>query len=138
MKKIFKVLGTIRVVGSTMLAGTVLYHKGYEKGYNKALRDSDDDYFSDNDEDFEEEENSLYSDDFREGLGFSHTEFLDAVNVIKECRRASAWLLKERMNISYDKAKALIQYFMDIGYIGMIRQAPHNSFEVYIDEEFNA
>lgn len=136
MNKIEKIFGAIAVTGIATVSGRILYNRGYENGYKQALRDDDEYNDCDDFNDDEAAENGIYySDDFREGLGFSYSEFLDAMNVIRESHRASAWLLKERLNISYDKARALIQHFMDIGYIGTIRQAPHNSFEVYIDEE---
>ena len=38
MNKICKTLGAIATVGATAIAGTLLYRKGYDKGFDKALR----------------------------------------------------------------------------------------------------
>lgn len=47
MNRICKIIGAVAVVGAAVIAGTIFYRKGYGKGYNKALRDSDEmgDYF---------------------------------------------------------------------------------------------
>lgn len=41
MNKIFKILGAAAAIGTALIAGKILYHEGYDKGYNKALRDND-------------------------------------------------------------------------------------------------
>lgn len=41
MRKVFKIFGVAAAIGTALIAGKILYHKGYDKGYNKALRDSD-------------------------------------------------------------------------------------------------
>lgn len=41
MNRICKIIGAVAVVGAAVIAGTIFYRKGYGKGYNKALRDSD-------------------------------------------------------------------------------------------------
>lgn len=41
MKRICKIVGVVAAAGAAIIAGTIFYHKGYGKGYNKALRDSD-------------------------------------------------------------------------------------------------
>ncbi len=41
MKKFFKIFGVAAAIGTALIAGKILYHGGYGKGYNKALRDSD-------------------------------------------------------------------------------------------------
>lgn len=41
MKKFFKIFGVAAAIGTAFIAGKILYHGGYDKGYNKALRDSD-------------------------------------------------------------------------------------------------
>lgn len=41
MNRICKIIGAVAVVGATVIAGTIFYRKGYGKGYNKALCDSD-------------------------------------------------------------------------------------------------
>ena len=38
MNRICKIIGA---VATAIIAGTIFYRKGYGKGYNKALRDSD-------------------------------------------------------------------------------------------------
>ena len=40
MNRICKIIGA--VAAAAIIAGTIFYRKGYGKGYNKALRDSDD------------------------------------------------------------------------------------------------
>ena len=40
MNSICKIIGAVAVAGATVIAGTIFYRKGYGKGYNKALRDS--------------------------------------------------------------------------------------------------
>lgn len=42
MKRIYKIIGAVAAAGATIIAGTIFYRQGYGKGYNKALRDSDD------------------------------------------------------------------------------------------------
>lgn len=41
MNRICKIIGAVAVVGAAVIAGTIFYRKGCGKGYNKALRDSD-------------------------------------------------------------------------------------------------
>lgn len=41
MKKFFKIFGVAAAIGTALIAGKILYHGRYGKGYNKALRDSD-------------------------------------------------------------------------------------------------
>lgn len=41
MRKVFKILGVAAATGTALIAGKILYYEGYDKGYNKALRDSD-------------------------------------------------------------------------------------------------
>lgn len=41
MKKFFKIFGVAAAIGTALIAGKILYHGGYDKGYNKALCDSD-------------------------------------------------------------------------------------------------
>lgn len=41
MNRICKIIGAVAVAGAAVIAGTIFYRKGYGKGYNKALRDSD-------------------------------------------------------------------------------------------------
>lgn len=41
MNRICKIIGAVAVVGAAVIAGTIFYRKGYGKGYNKALCDSD-------------------------------------------------------------------------------------------------
>ena len=41
MNRIYKIIGAVAAAGVAVIAGTI-YRKGYGKGYNKALRDSDD------------------------------------------------------------------------------------------------
>ena len=41
MNRICKIVGVVAVAGAAVIAGTIFYRKGYGKGYNKALRDSD-------------------------------------------------------------------------------------------------
>ena len=41
MNSICKIIGAVAVVGAAVIAGTIFYRKGYGKGYNKALCDSD-------------------------------------------------------------------------------------------------
>ena len=42
MNRIYKIVGVVAAAGAAIIAGTIFYRKGYGKGYNKALRDSDD------------------------------------------------------------------------------------------------
>lgn len=42
MNRIYKIIGAVAAAGAAIIAGTIFYRKGYGKGYNKALRDSDD------------------------------------------------------------------------------------------------
>ncbi|MGN0630179.1 MAG: hypothetical protein ACI4JN_02515 [Ruminococcus sp.] len=41
IKKFFKIFGVATAIGTALIAGKILYHGGYDKGYNKALRDND-------------------------------------------------------------------------------------------------
>lgn len=41
MRKVFKIFGVAAAIVTALIAGKILYHEGYDKGYNKALRDSD-------------------------------------------------------------------------------------------------
>ena len=41
MKNIYKMSGAAASAGAAVLIGKILYHKGYEKGCRKALRDGD-------------------------------------------------------------------------------------------------
>ena len=41
MNRIYKIVGAVAAAGAAVIAGTIFYRKGYVKGYNKALRDSD-------------------------------------------------------------------------------------------------
>lgn len=41
MKKFFKIFSVAATIVTALIAGKILYHGGYDKGYNKALRDSD-------------------------------------------------------------------------------------------------
>lgn len=133
MNKICKILGAITTAGTAVIAGTILYRKGYDNGFDYALRKNDDDYDFDDfcdDEDYdfdcgdnesdESEAKTFYCDENCHCLGFTFSEFHKAVKVIKEHNRASIALLKNEMNITYDKAKALIQYLEDKGYIGSV------------------
>ena len=41
MNRICKRIGAVAAAGAAVIAGAIFYRKGYGKGYNKALRDSD-------------------------------------------------------------------------------------------------
>ena len=41
MNKVFKILGMAAAIGTALIAGKMLHRRGYVKGYDKALRDSD-------------------------------------------------------------------------------------------------
>lgn len=41
MNRICKIIDAVAAAGAAVIAGTIFYRKGYGKGYNKALRDSD-------------------------------------------------------------------------------------------------
>lgn len=41
MNRVFKVLGVAAAIGTALIAGKMLHRRGYVKGYDQALRDSD-------------------------------------------------------------------------------------------------
>lgn len=41
MNRICKIIGAVAAAGAAVIAGTIFYRQGYGKGYNNALRDSD-------------------------------------------------------------------------------------------------
>ena len=41
MNKVFKILGVAAAFGTAFIAGKMLHRRGYAKGYDQGLRDSD-------------------------------------------------------------------------------------------------
>lgn len=117
MNKICKILGAIATVGATAVAGTLLYRKGYDKGFDKALRKNDDDYDFDDfydDDDYEEEVTNdgmrtVYCDNDSKELGFTFPQFIQSVEILSEPDNGLEELYRE-MNVDFNTAYKLYSY----------------------------
>lgn len=131
-----KILGAIFAIGATSLASVIAYNRGYENGYFKAMR-TDDEYDSleDDFDNYDEEEDFVCCDENSENSKFSFPEFLKAVEIVKEHHKANLRILKDNMHISYEKAKAILDYMEKKGYIGCA--CGNRPRDIYINRENN-